>query len=96
MARFAWNEQKNQQLIAGRGISFERIVGIIETNGLLAVIPHPNVDKYPNQKVFIVDVDQYAYLVPFVESQEGVFLKTVIPSRKATRKYLRGSNELPT
>lgn len=76
-----------------RGISFERIVYLIENEGLLAVITHPNLDKYPNQRMFIVNVEAYAYLVPFVENEKEIFLKTIIPSRKATKKYLEVNNE---
>jgi len=60
--------------------------------GLLDIIEHPNTKKYPNQRIFIVDIDDYAYLVPFVETEERVFLKTVIPSRKMTKRYLGGDN----
>jgi len=76
-----------------RGGSFERIVYLIENNGLLSVIAHPNHDKYPNQRMFIVNVEAYAYLVPFVEDEKEVFLKTIIPSRKATKKYLEVNDE---
>ena len=58
--------------------------------GLLDVVPHPSPKKYPNQRMFVVKVENYVYLVPFVETDSGVFLKTIIPSRKATKKYLEG------
>lgn len=74
-----------------RGISFEEIVFHIENGDLLDLLEHPNRDRYPNQRVFIVNVEGYAYLVPFVEDEHEVFLKTIIPSRKATRDYLGGS-----
>lgn len=92
MAVYAWNPLKNEWLIQERGVSFERVVFCIEHGRLLDVILHPNPAKYPKQKMFVVDIDDYAYLVPFVESEEQVFLKTVIPSRKATRQYLRGND----
>lgn len=88
MKVYAWENEKNEWLINERGISFERIINIIEHNGLLDIIKHPNSEKYPNQRMFIVNINEYAYLVPFVESQEEIFLKTVIPSRKATKKYI--------
>lgn len=88
MNRFAWNSEKNSQLINERGISFERVIYHIERNDILDVIEHPNASKYPNQKMFIVKIEQYAYLVPFVENNDQIFLKTIIPSRKATKKYL--------
>ena len=89
MERFAWNVEKNGWLVAQRGISFERVVQHIERGDILDVIRHPNVAKYPGQKMFIIDIDDYAYLVPFVESDSEIFLKTIMPSRKATKKYLR-------
>ena len=68
--------------------SFERVVQHIESERVLDVIKHPNSSKYPNQRMFILEIDNYAYLVPFVENNSEIFLKTIIPSRKATRKYL--------
>lgn len=74
-------------LIKGRGISFERIVFEISLGNELAVVEHPNQEKYPGQMISIVQVDDYVYAVPFVESETEIFLKTIIPSRKATRHY---------
>jgi uncharacterized DUF497 family protein len=85
---FSWSSDKNEQLISERGISFEEIVFHIGRGDVLDLLEHPNKDKYPGQRVFVVDVEGYAYLVPFVESDTEVFLKTIIPSRKATRDYL--------
>lgn len=93
MRHFAWNSEKNAQLILERGISFERVVYHIEKDGVLEVIKHPNPLKYPNQKMFIVNIGDYAYLVPFVENESEIFLKTIIPSRKATKKYLEVNDE---
>jgi uncharacterized DUF497 family protein len=90
MKYFSWNEEKNALLLAERDISFEDIVLYIEKGLLLDVLEHPNSEKYPGQKIFVVQVEEYVYLVPFVESEDTVFLKTIIPSRKATRKYLKG------
>jgi len=92
MTHFAWNTEKNAQLINNRDISFERVIYHIERDGLLDVIDHPNQLKYPNQRMFIVNVNNYAFLVPFVENDSEIFLKTVIPSRKATKKYLEVKN----
>ena len=89
MNHFVWNSEKNAQLVQERGISFERVIYHIERNEILDVIKHPNSSKYPDQRMFILDIGNYAYLVPFVETESEVFLKTIIPSRKATRKYLR-------
>ena len=83
-----WNHDKNEALKIERGISFEVIALAIEAEGLLDVLRHPNPEKYPNQSVLVVAFDGYVYLVPYVEEQDYYFLKTVIPSRKATRDYL--------
>ena len=94
MKHYAWNTEKNAELISNRGISFERIIYHIEKDDLLEVIKHPNSTKYPNQRMFIVNINEYAYLVPFVENDTEIFLKTIIPSRKATKKYIEvASNE---
>lgn len=87
MKVFRWNEEKNEQLKRSRGISFEDVVLAIASGGLLDVLRHPNRKRYPGQKVFVVAVLQYVYLVPHVEGPGDIFLKTVIPSRKATRDY---------
>ncbi len=89
MKYFTWNPDKNERLKAQRGISFEEIVFYIEQGGLVDVLSHPRQEKYPGQRIMIVKVNDYAFLVPFVETEEAVFLKTIIPNRKATRKYLR-------
>jgi uncharacterized DUF497 family protein len=88
MKPFRWGPDKNDQLLLERGISFEQMVVAMEAGGLLDILAHPNPGKYPNQRVLVVACDGYAYLVPFVEQQDHFFLKTVIPSRKATRDYL--------
>ncbi|CAG0933940.1 MAG: hypothetical protein EFKGCFLK_00683 [Rhodocyclaceae bacterium] len=88
MKPFRWNAEKNETLASERGISFERIVVAIEAGGLLDILAHPNQSKYPRQRVLVVSCDNYAYLVPFVEEEDYFFLKTVIPSRKATRDFL--------
>jgi uncharacterized DUF497 family protein len=84
---YNWNAEKNQQLLQERGISFERIVFEISTGNELDVVEHPNQEKYPGQRISIVQVDDYVYAVPFIESETEIFLKTIIPSRKATRQY---------
>ena len=89
--RFDWNLEKNQQLIEQRGISFERVVSVIEQGGVVDVLDHPNQQRYRGQRVYVVDIDGYLHLVPFVTSADGSrFLKTIIPSRKATRDHKRG------
>lgn len=93
MKSFRWNSEKNDALKQARGVSFERMVVAIETGGLLDIMAHPNGQKYPRQRVLVVAHDRYVYLVPFVEEQDFFFLKTVIPSRKATRDYLNPGDE---
>jgi hypothetical protein len=94
MRNYSWNLAKNLQLQKQRGISFEEISYWIENGGLLDVTDHPNRFRYPGQRIFVVNVNDYVYLVPFVEDGENdVFLKTVIPSRKATRYYLKRSDK---
>ena len=88
MKPFRWSPEKNEQLQLDRGISFENMVVAVESGGLMDILAHPNLAKYPNQKMLVVASDGYAYLVPFVEEDVHFFLKTVIPSRKATRDYL--------
>lgn len=91
MKYFSWNEDKNELLKEERQISFEDVVFYIEQGFLLDVLEHPNQEKYQGQKIFVVQIDEYAYLVPFVEDEREIFLKTIIPSRRATRKYLKGN-----
>ncbi len=92
MKPFRWNHEKNDALKIESGISFEVIALAIEADGLLDELRHPNMGKYPNQSVLVVAFDGYVYLVPYVEEPEYYFLKTIIPSRKATRDYLLRSN----
>ncbi|MBK4736733.1 BrnT family toxin [Noviherbaspirillum pedocola] len=89
MKPFRWNAQKNETLKAERGVSFESIVVAIEAGGLLDILAHPNSEKYPGQRILMVELCNYAYLVPYVEETSYYFLKTAIPSRKATRDYLK-------
>ena len=87
---FRWDSDKNERLIQGRSVSFEQITVAVENGDLLQVVQHPNIEKYPRQKIMIVGLDGYAYLVPFVEETDYLFLKTIIPSRKATRDFIEG------
>ena len=88
MKPFRWNPEKNDALKADRGLSFEGITVAVESGGLLDILDHPNKAKYPKQRILVVTFDSYVYLVPFVEEIDHYFLKTIIPSRKATREYL--------
>lgn len=89
MKYFDWDDGKNKILIKERGISFEEIKVAVEAGGVLDTYNHPNQKRYPGQKIMVVEINKYAYLVPYVRDEEKNFLKTIIPSRKATKKYLR-------
>jgi uncharacterized DUF497 family protein len=93
MDYYKWNNEKNERLKTERGISFEQITMHVERGDLLDIVAHPNQSKHPNQQILVVKINDYVYLVPFVENENGKFLKTIIPSRKATRDYLGGKNE---
>jgi uncharacterized DUF497 family protein len=90
---YTWNEEKNLLLKQKRGVSFEQIVTHILQGDLLLIKEHPNQERYPGQQMFVVRVNDYVYLVPFVEKDNNVFLKTIFPSRKETRKHLRRPNK---
>jgi uncharacterized DUF497 family protein len=85
---FAWDDAKNAKLRKERGIGFEDVVFHIGRGDLLDILKHPNPDRYAGQRIFVVRRDDYVFLVPFVEDEHTVFLKTIIPSRKATKQYL--------
>lgn len=88
-----WNQEKNQQLQNERGVSFEMVVEAIQQGNILDDIIHPNQTKYPNQRMLVVKINNYVCLVPYVENQSEIFLKTIIPSRKATKQYLQGDTQ---
>jgi len=90
MKYFNWDNEKNEKLREERGVSFEEAVLAIEQGQLLDILEHPNKDKYENQNIFVVKIYNYVWLIPFAENENEVFLKTIIPSRKATKQYLRG------
>ena len=85
-----WNDEKNEILKKTRNISFEEIVEAILNKDLIEVKNHPNQEKYPDQYIYIINIDGYIYLVPFIKNEDEIFLKTIIPSRKETKKYKRG------
>lgn len=87
---FQWDEEKNLKIREERNVSFEDVLLAIGDGRLLDVLPHHNPEKYPNQKLFIVQIRGYVYYVPFVEDQNGIFLKNIIPSRKHTKTYAQG------
>ena len=85
---FTWDDAKNEKLKADRGIGFEEIVFLIGQGRVLDILEHPNQQRYGGQRIFVVQRDDYVYLVPFVEDDKLIVLKTIIPSRKATKQYL--------
>jgi uncharacterized DUF497 family protein len=93
MKHFNWNNEKNEKLRAERGVSFEETVLAIEQGQLLDILEHPNKEKYINQNIFVVKIYNYVWLIPFVENENEVFLKTIIPSRKATKQYIGGGDD---
>ena len=88
-----WSEEKNERLKAERGIGFERILAHLERGDAVDDVAHPNREKFAHQRVLVVNVDGYIHLVPYVQDERGRVLKTIIPSRKATRDYLGGKHE---
>ena len=93
MKYFDWDKGKNTLLKELREISFEDVQTSIEEGKLLDDFEHPNKKHYPNQRIMVIEVDHYAYYVPYVEDEEKIFLKTIFPSRKATKKYLYGGKK---
>ena len=93
MRHFSWSPEKNDWLKRERGVSFEDGVFHVQAGDEVDLFEHPNQARYPGQKIMVVLIEGYAYLVPFVESGDEIFLKTIIPSRKATRQYLGESDE---
>ncbi len=90
---FDFDPVKNRELKKTRGISFEEVIFVILQDQYLDILEHPNKTKYSNQKIFVIDIDDYIYLVPFVINEKRIFLKTIFPSRKATRKYLERGDQ---
>ena len=92
MKKIVWNEEKNQLLKLQREISFENVLDEIENGNILGRKVHPNSQKYPNQEIFIIKLNDYIYYIPFVENDKEIFLKTIIPSRKLNKEY-KGVND---
>ena len=90
---FDWNETKNAKLKAERDIYFEDVLAAIDAGKVLDDISHPNPLRYMTQRVLIIEIDEYAYIVPYVEDEVKIFFKTIVPSRKATKKYLKGETQ---
>ncbi len=92
MIKIEWNPEKDKLLRLTRGVSFSDVLYHIENDDILDILQHPNQKAYPGQKCFIIEIDQYVYYVPFVETEERIFLKTIIPSRKYTKLYQKGGH----
>lgn len=93
MEYYKWNNAKNEKLKTERGVSFEQVVMQIEQGNVFDIFTHPNQIQYPNQQILIIEINKYCYIVPFVENESGRYLKTIIPSRKATKRYLGDQDE---
>ena len=89
MSVFDWNDEKNETLERSRGICFEEVLVQIQNGGVVDVIRHPNLERYPGQNIIVLNMDGYIWLVPYVKTKGVRFLKTIIPTRKATREYLK-------
>lgn len=88
MSGFDWSDEKNEILERTRGVCFEDVLVHIQNGGVLDVIRHPDRERYPDQNIIVLNVEGYVWLVPYVKTKGTRFLKTIIPSRKATREYL--------
>lgn len=89
MKVFRWDNEKNELLKKNRGVCFEQVAILMEREDILETVEHPNQNKYPGQKIATVRIEDYVYLVPYVQKSDDIFLKTIIPSRKATNNYMR-------
>ncbi len=88
MQYFDWDKGKNELLKKERDIGFEDVINAIDNGRLIVTLDHPNQKLYSNQKMYIININDYVYVVPFVEDEEKRFLKTIFPSRKMTEKYI--------
>jgi uncharacterized DUF497 family protein len=89
MKLITWNHEKNKWLKTQRGVSFEQILLLLEEGKILDIIEHKNKTKYPNQRILVVEITGYAYCVPFIETEKEIFLKTIFPDRRSTKRYLK-------
>lgn len=89
MSDFEWSDEKNNFLEQTRGVSFEDVIFHIQNGDVLDVIKHPNPNRYPKQNIMVVNIEGYVHLVPYIKEKGIRFLKTIIPSRKATKEYLK-------
>ena len=84
---FRWNIEKNDLLKKERGVCFEDVVTQIYEGNVLDIIKHPNEEKYPGQKIYIILLQNYVHMIPFVKDGDEIFLKTIVPSRKMNKLY---------
>ncbi len=94
--RYDWNSEKNDWLKINRNISFEKVIYHLSKGDVWRIASHPNQEKYPKQKMYFVIINDYIYMVPFVKDRDKIFLKTIIPNRKATKEYLKKENKNET
>lgn len=87
--RYLWDDAKNVRLQRERGVSFEEVYYMVEHGNVLDVVSNPNQKRYPGQRMFIIEMKHYAWVIPFLETEEEIFLKTAIPSRKMTKIYIK-------
>lgn len=90
---YEYHPGKNLWLIRERGISFEQVIALIEAGRLLRTLEHPNPERYPGQRLYEVDAGDYIYVVAVEERGSTLFLKTVYPSRKATKRHRKGEQK---
>ena len=90
MKAFNWKPEKNEWLKLNRNICFEDVVYFIEKGNILDIIENPNQKRYKGQKIYIIEINKYVFMVPYYEDNDGIYFKTIIPSRKMTKNYLGG------
>ncbi len=93
MKRIIWNAEKNIWLKQNRNVTFDEILTLIEQGNVIDIIEHSNPDKYCGQKILLIKAEGYVYCVPFIEKEKEIWLKTIFPSRKYTKKYLGGERK---
>jgi len=92
--KYEWDPQKNDWLKKERNISFEQVIFHLSKGDVWKIGNHPDQNKYPGQRIYFVVIEEYIYLVPHIYEAECIFLKTIIPHRKATKEYLREKREV--
>jgi len=90
---FKWNLEKNKLLKKERGVCFEDVVVQIYDDNILDIIKHPNQEKYPKQRIYIIVLQNYVHMIPFVKEDNEIFLKTIVPSRKMHKLYIGDQHE---